>query len=624
MGLRLRNFKKSGMNRPTLILAKSYGTQQAIHYTMSESDPLLGTRIHNYILLKLVGRGAMGSVYLARHMESGQQVAIKFLSGEFSQKKEFVTRFVNEASSAVSVEHKHIIRVLESGQDDDLHFIVMEFIDGVDLAHFLEVQDKVKEVQALPWLKQAALGLGFAHSQGIVHRDLKPENIMLTREGVVKVADLGLSKNLGASEDASMTLSGTVIGTPYYISPEQARDAKHVDARTDIYSLGATFYHLVTGSPPFPGTSAAEIMSKHMSEALTSPQRRNSSLSDGFSEILLKMMAKEPTNRFQTMEELVLTIERLEKGEKVLTNKIRLKNADLVHEASKSTPLLRRGIRRTLKRVFIVAGLITVAFLILSKPSQPKNSLKSPVNATTGVQTVPSIPQTTDSGTHATPRETPIVTTTPSTPKPTEGSAPGISVVETDEGISFTGTQTAVPVHLPGALNWMDSLLVVGLFVGIPLARQVGLMWGSVRAVLFWLALVGSCTWFVVVGETLNRALSIPGPLSQFTGFLVVSVVLMGLTIVLTHKLQGHKKQNLSNRFGDFASILPGAVMGVAVGVWAIAFVTLVAPNGLPLKESWTGAQLFSTYPALEIASHRTEPLLDTKDTNYYATPPKK
>ncbi len=192
--------------------------------------------------------------------------------------------------------------------------MVMEFVDGKDLALTLKSIKVFEELKAIDLVRQAASALAYAHKEGVVHRDVKPGNLILNSEEQIKVGDLGLAKLLGG-QDASMTAAGDVMGTPFYISPEQVRDSKGVDSRTDIYSLGATLYHLVTGRIPFSGNSAAEIMSKHLTEYFPSPKLVRPNLNDSLCNVLSRMMAKEPDERFQTMEEVDKALEQVQSGQ---------------------------------------------------------------------------------------------------------------------------------------------------------------------------------------------------------------------------------------------------------------------------------------------------------------------
>jgi serine/threonine-protein kinase len=270
---------------------------------MPDPDPLVGQRVSNYEILRRLGQGGMGVVYLARHVTLERDVAIKFLAGQLSNNQDYVDRFLREARSAAKLNHPNIICVYDAGSQDDVYYFVMEYVEGRDFAHLLKQVKRFPELEAIGHIRKAADAMAYAHQEGIIHRDLKPENLILTKGGEVKVGDLGLAKEVN-SEESSLTMSGVVMGTPFYISPEQVRGARDVDSRTDIYSLGATLYHLVTGGVPYRGTSPAEIMSKHLTEPFPWPQAVNAELSEGICRVMYKMMAKDPAERFQSMQEV--------------------------------------------------------------------------------------------------------------------------------------------------------------------------------------------------------------------------------------------------------------------------------------------------------------------------------
>jgi len=275
---------------------------------MSESDPLIGQRVNNYEITRHLGQGGMGVVYQARHITLERDVAVKFLAAHLATNSDYVERFLREARAAARLNHANLIGVHDAGVEGDVYYIVMEYVDGSDLVRMLKEQNLFTEEETIYIGLKTAEALGYAHRQGIIHRDIKPENLILTSAGELKVADLGLAKQLN-SEDSSMTMSGMVVGTPYYISPEQVRGSKDVDARTDIYSLGVTLFHLATGQVPFKGNSSAEIMSKHLTENPPPAQDINRNLSDGFSRVLAQMMSKETEKRHQTMEEVSLALD---------------------------------------------------------------------------------------------------------------------------------------------------------------------------------------------------------------------------------------------------------------------------------------------------------------------------
>ncbi len=567
-----------------------------------EKDPLVGMQFREYVLAKLLGQGAMGSVYLGHNQQTSRQVAIKFLSAEYASKNEFVNRFMNEGAACALLDHENIIRVFESGQEDGTHFMVMEYVDGVNLAHFLRVQDKVKEAQILPWIKQTAHALSYAHSRRIVHRDLKPENIMLTKDGKIKVADLGLSKNLEANENFSMTMSGTVIGTPYYISPEQARDAKRVDARTDIYSLGATFYHLVTGSVPFHGISAAEVMAKHMNEQLIDPRRKNAALGDGFSDLITQMMQKDPARRFQSMDELIQAIERLEKGQPVIFQKVKLRKTEAPDSHTTEKPHWK-------SLVVAVGGAVLLALLVvLVLTSKQKLPQKETTTTQKPVASRPETPSALSSPTPPVGEEKPVpapqqqptpekvATASPTVPPasqpPRQAEEDIIQLVESTDSPSIR----TVPI----SVNWVDCFGVVAFLVGIPIARQIGWFWGSIRAVAIWVAVIMVCRWFVEFGIWIHFRFALPDRMATNTAFLILSVVLMMPAWILTHRLLGHQKETWQRKMDRAIAIVPGMILGVAFATWFMALVAVLAPTSFPVEGSWMGNRVFHSFPAVE------------------------
>ena len=260
------------------------------------------THIGKYPVTRRLGKGAMGEVWLGHHPELDIPVAVKVLSALLTEQDPgFVTRFLKEARTAARINHPNVVRVYDAGSDGDKHFIVMEFVDGGTARDRLAAaKGPLPTAEALRLVEQVAAALEAAAEFQIVHRDIKPENIMLDSKGTAKLADLGLAKQLGANDGRSMTGTGMAMGTPNYMAPEQARDAKSCDARADIYSLGATLYHLVTGGLPFEAVSSFEMMLKHLREPLPPPKVKNPGLPDSVCAIITKMMAKEPAQRYQT------------------------------------------------------------------------------------------------------------------------------------------------------------------------------------------------------------------------------------------------------------------------------------------------------------------------------------
>jgi eukaryotic-like serine/threonine-protein kinase len=275
----------------------------------------------HYKLLKKLGEGGMGAVYLAEDTQQGVKVAVKVLPRKYAAEAELLKRFRREADAAGQLKHPNIVGAYRFGEDRGFHFYVMEYCEGETLDATLKREQRLAIHRAIDLTLQAARGLKYAHDQGFIHRDIKPANIIVTREETAKILDLGLSKNLEESEKSFKTVSGAVLGTPHYISPEQAQGEKAIDGRTDLYSLGATFYHLLTGQTPFDGTTIFEILSKQVTAQLPNPQDLREEIPDAAVHVLRRMMAKAPADRYRDCGELIEDLEQLRSG-KVPATKI--------------------------------------------------------------------------------------------------------------------------------------------------------------------------------------------------------------------------------------------------------------------------------------------------------------
>jgi len=286
------------------------------------ADPDLVGSLGGYELIRKLGAGGMGAVYLARQVSLDRAVAVKVLQSDLAGDAQFVARFTREAFAAAQLNHHNVVQIHELGEQRATHFFSMEFVEGQTLADLVKSTGPIDPEVAAGYILQAARGLKFAHDHGMVHRDIKPENLMLNDAGLVKVADLGLVKTgaesrsptggkslEAASGSANITQAKWAMGTPAYMAPEQTQDAASVDGRADIYSLGCTFYDLLTGRPPFSGKTALEVMTKHVSEAPISPERISKQVPVTVSVIVMKMMAKRPEQRFQSMGEVVKALE---------------------------------------------------------------------------------------------------------------------------------------------------------------------------------------------------------------------------------------------------------------------------------------------------------------------------
>jgi serine/threonine protein kinase len=295
-----------------------------------EIPPTLG----GYKVIKILGKGGMGAVYLARQLSLDRNVALKVVAPLWARDATFLARFTREAYAAAQLLHHNIVQIYDLGAEKDVNYFSMEYVDGQTLAELIKSVGAVPPETAASHILQAARGLKVAHDHGMIHRDIKPDNLMLSRHGIVKVADLGLVKTSAdpAADrplvDGSKTADGPhgrgddelesppdltrlnrAMGTPAYMAPEQALDASHVGRPADIYSLGCTLYALVTGRPPFQGKSALELITKHAVEPVVPPELVVDRVPKALSVIILKMVAKDPKDRYATIDEVIVALE---------------------------------------------------------------------------------------------------------------------------------------------------------------------------------------------------------------------------------------------------------------------------------------------------------------------------
>gem|GEM_PF-321910 len=345
-----------------------------------DSAEISPPRLGGYEVLKVLGRGGMGAVLLGRQISLDRRVAIKVMHPQIAQNPSFVARFTREAYAAAQLTHHNVIQIYDIGEDKGQHFFSMEFVQGQSLMDVVKKEGKLAPEIAVGYILQAARGLRYGHKQGMVHRDIKPDNLMLNTEGVVKVADLGLVKLPsgelpeqagaapadGASTASDLTRAGAVMGTPAYMSPEQSTDSATVDDRADIYSLGCTLYVLITGKPPFEGKTALEIISKHQTEPITPPEVVVKRVPKTLSTILLKMLAKKPADRYQSMDEVITALEGFLGLERAGQFNPKEEQADQLEKCSHQFQFRSKvGLKRSLAIGFFVAcllGIVGAAF----------------------------------------------------------------------------------------------------------------------------------------------------------------------------------------------------------------------------------------------------------------------
>jgi serine/threonine-protein kinase len=276
----------------------------------SEKD---GTKslIGRYEVIARIGVGGMAKVYKAVHLDLGREVALKVLPLETAARPESVERFRKEAQLAAKLRHENIVTLYEVGETAGTHFLAMEYVEGTDLQNYIKQKGKLDPEEARIFTIQATRALGLAHKFGIVHRDVKPSNLLMAaREGryVIKLTDFGLARVV-EDNDFQITRAGTTIGTVDYISPEQARNSRAADIRSDIYSLGCTLYHMLAGTPPFVGGDLTERLLKHVESDPEDVRSVNPKVPEGLALVLQRMMAKKPEDRYQTPAELLMDLE---------------------------------------------------------------------------------------------------------------------------------------------------------------------------------------------------------------------------------------------------------------------------------------------------------------------------
>ncbi len=262
-----------------------------------------------------IGRGGMGVVFKAVHDTLERTAAVKVLPAEFAGNPEYVSRFLREARTVATLRHEHIVEVYDAGEQDGKYYIAMEFVEGLSLGAYLKEKGTLPEKEGLELLHQAAKGLAAAHAKGLVHRDIKPDNMLLDKtRTTLRLVDFGLVRD--SASNSQLTATGACLGTPQYMSPEQA-DGESADPRTDIYSLGVSFYRAMTGKAPFESNTVMNLLFKHKFEAPPDPRVLNNKLSKPAANLILTMLAKTPGNRPPSADALLELIEKVQKGKKI-------------------------------------------------------------------------------------------------------------------------------------------------------------------------------------------------------------------------------------------------------------------------------------------------------------------
>jgi len=335
-------------------------------------------RLGEFRLLRLLGGGGMAEVWLAEQPSLGRNVAVKVLRPEFTTDEAHLRRFAHEARAAGGLSHPHIVQVYSIGEQDGTHYIAQEYVPGVNLNEFITRKGPPTAPVALKLMRQIAQALSASGQAGIVHRDIKPENILITRQGVVKVADFGLAQLTLAGERVHLTQDGITMGTPMYMSPEQI-NGRELDARSDIYSFGVTCYHMLCGRAPFRGATALSLAVQHLNEEPPPLERRRADLPPALCLAVHKMMAKKPDDRYPNAETVLNDLNQIAQTltqSSGSTAELSLSDFDFAIEstASHTRTTLTSRLRRPavlLPTACLLAGLSAAVVGRVSQPADP-------------------------------------------------------------------------------------------------------------------------------------------------------------------------------------------------------------------------------------------------------------
>ena len=300
------------------------------------SDIFLG----EYLVLRELGRGGMGTVLLARHLRMDREVAIKVLPVTAMESESAVARFYQEVKVAAKLIHPNIVHAYDAGEHHGFHYLVMEYVEGHDLAHVTHEIGPLPLSMALDYIRQAAVGLKWAHGEKVVHRDIKPSNLLLDSRGNIKILDMGLARGTGSNgsldgKSIHLTTTGQVMGTVEFMSPEQAEDTRLADERSDIYSLGCTFYRLLSKVGPYSRDTVVKTILSHRNDPIPNLPETGDPLQSGAQQIFEKMVAKDPEDRYQDIEDLLTDIDRideLEAGQQPVATPLEVKDVVEIDE----------------------------------------------------------------------------------------------------------------------------------------------------------------------------------------------------------------------------------------------------------------------------------------------------
>ncbi len=343
----------------------------AIERFRKDSRQREALQISGYRIVELIGEGGIGRVFKAEQISMGRLVALKVLHKHWVDDDEFRKRFLLEARIVGKLSHSNLIQVYDVGKEKGWYYFSMEFVDGRSVESMVEEKGHLEVPLAIDITIQTLRAIQYISKFNLVHRDIKPSNIMMTKSGIAKLGDFGFVKSRPELEK-ELGMEGMVLGTPDYISPEQAIGSENVDYRSDIYSLGATLYQMATGSPPFEGTSSS-VMEKHIKAELPSPKKAYAEIPDELCHIIEKMMAKNPEDRYNDFKDLFEDLElvkaraspvtkRIDAGKTTLFRAFRV-GKDRLNEIKSRNKQLENRVKSLEKRMFVVLAAFAVAFV---------------------------------------------------------------------------------------------------------------------------------------------------------------------------------------------------------------------------------------------------------------------
>jgi serine/threonine protein kinase len=364
---------------------------------------LRGRRLAHFELIEPIGVGGMAAVIRARDLQLERQVALKILPPEMAIDEENVRRFNQEARAAAKLDHENIARVFFCGEDQKLHFIAFEFVEGLNLRALIERRGRLPVAETIRYMLQVASGLAHAAERGVIHRDIKPSNIIISPHGRAKLVDMGLARQLDPHRDQGLTQSGVTLGTFDYISPEQALEPRDADVRSDIYSLGCTFYHALTGQPPVPEGTAAKKLHHHQQVSPVDPRQLNPDIPDEVAAILARMMAKDPKDRYQRPEHLVQHLVQVAQKLGAISE---VPDGVLFVDAPLPSPPRPRPVLMAVVAALALVALVVVLGQTGPRPTSPNGGREPRADNGQSEQVPPKSPPPTEQGTQPTEQNT--------------------------------------------------------------------------------------------------------------------------------------------------------------------------------------------------------------------------